>query len=815
MKIWVMSKPWFWKNQSRLKRAAFRLEVSRYKQNSSLFNVRANSKILLALSWLGAKSFLWVFSLVFLLWCAEVIVRNDLNLLPILSDADKAYHVEQLRLYAQLLTAIFSIYFATIGIILSAGHTRLRRDIIQLLTAEQVGSVYSKIVVFSASFCVAATSLPVFGFELGCLTFVVATLLMLTTALTLFPLGQRLFNFFDLIPLVESELLPNIAKHIDGAANNKSSASLANHHSKEASRLLDQLKYIDDRIKADVVALETNLPALTDNYARLLLNYLQRKHEIDQKSYWFPRRRRHLQWFFAGDSATTMALNTGSQLTPEETPDFNWLETEITQKLKSHIELAFKEKNYDLALSLLGRLSSRISIYSKEFHFDIGMREIEGIRGIIETAVSQESYAPTEAQKHTIIAISDTLVALGSNLCLETLRRLITFEKELELFFAIDDWTTESMRKLPSFLQVETAFIIERLKFEQSVEGRRLSQPKYLQQLVIQKLLTAYGVILPIINDFQQKQIPDFAQALLKAKMPEAATQVILSSLHIYWKMPRWFEELSTLLKKYYGYEHYNDKQYALPRIDTDIMAKGYADARDKAFAMLGHAALFEHVFSHKHDVDLPDHFGQIYYELAGESVRALEQNQSEKFKRLISTFLPLAMLASDSKFPDPELHLDEEFRLHLVSTVLQDLASVMGYAILYGEYHSNPKLSKIALDTLFAWIDKAKDKRQYMIRMLRLADARSFSWSASPRDIIRINWKMAFEHRSREDGFGDRMSYRRTEHPNKVVNEFLNSYSDASHLFFALKVVPLIGQVDFELDHQITDLARRLAEET
>jgi hypothetical protein len=85
---------------------------------------------------------------------------------------------------------------------------------------------------------------------------------------------------------------------------------------------------------------------------------------------------------------------------------------------------------------------------------------------------------------------------------------------------------------------------------------------------------------------------------------------------------------------------------------------------------------------------------------------------------------------------------------------------------------------------------------------------------SASPRGLIRIEWKMSFEHRARQDGFGDQMGITRwKQHPNKIVREFLKSHSDASHLFFAKKVLPQLEQVDFKIEYQITDLARQLRE--
>ena len=176
--------------------------------------------------------------------------------------------------------------------------------------------------------------------------------------------------------------------------------------------------------------------------------------------------------------------------------------------------------------------------------------------------------------------------------------------------------------------------------------------------------------------------------------------------------------------------------------------------------------------------------------------------------------FMSLAFLASDSKFPDPSLDINDEFRLHLISTVINDLASVLGFAILYGAYFDNEKLFEGALAKFRARIERATDKQQYFKRMILLSNTNSFSWSASPRGLIRTNWNMSFKQRARQDGFGDRMGMMRGEpHPNKIVREFLQSHSDASHLFFAKEIIRQLDPIDFKIDHQITSLARRLPE--
>lgn len=762
------------------------------------------------------KSLFWVVLVLAALYFVEGYVGSNLSWLPSLSADDKDFNIEQLRLYAQLLTAIFSIYFATIGIILSAGYTRLRRDIIQMLTNEQVGSVYSRVLVLAAIFCLVATALPLFGFEPGMLVYAVGTILTLLSALALFPLGQRLFNFFDLNLLVRSEILPNIARHIEGAANRKNSISLANHHSKAARQALEQLSYIDYRVKADKEGLEDNLPSLTDGYTALLLHYLQRKHTIDRESYWFPRLSKHKQWFFAGDTATSMALQTSSQQPLiEEKPDHQWLENEIVDRLTAHVELAFQVGDFDLALKLIGRFLTRISAYAAQFQFEVGMKELKRFKEIIEQAFASSNAAVNNETAKIKIGIADTWAALGSNLCLETLRRMLTFEKELKKFFETDAWNEQSLRRLPAFLQVELAFIVDRIEFEREIEGQRLSKPKYVQQLAVQKLLQHYAKVLPEVCAFYQNLIPDFVESLAKLKMSEAATQVVLASLHSHWKLPRWFDELVQLVDRYHEYGHYTEEQYKLPEINTVEMTQQLASARDDAMTRLGSGVMVGHIFEPKHNDELPDHFGQIYFELAEACISALEQNDESKLDKILPMFMSLAFLAADSKFADPSLDVNNEFRLHLISTVINDLASVLGFAILYGAFFDNEKLSAGALAKFDAWIEHATDKQQYFKRMVLLSNPYSFSMSASPRGLIRIKWKMSFEHRARHDGFRDQMRMGQgKQHPNKIVKEFLRLYSDASHLFFAEHIVPQLGPIDFEIDHHITSLARRLHKE-
>lgn len=792
---------------------SFLFERSAYKRRMDVSKGKTNIRILGSFTWIGFKSLFWVVLTLFILGFAEDYIRSNTSLLHPLKEDEKKFNIDQLRLYAQLLTAIFSIYFATVGIILSTGYTRLRRDIIQLLTTEQVGNFYAQTLVLSAVFCLSATALQLFGIEPGIFVYAMGTFLTLISSLALFPLGQRLFNFYNLNHLARSEILPRISRHIEGAVNLNNSVSLANHHSKCAQSAFEQLCYIDDRMKGEKLGLGDNLPALSDDYTVLLLHYLDQKHRIDYQSYWFPRRQKHKQWFLAGDITTTTALNTSSQLTVEEEADHQWLESIIIERLAGHIELAFEIGDFKLALNLIGRFSSRISTYAEQFQFDIGMQELRRMKDLIEKAFSSADIVANEEESILRIGIADSWAALGSNLCLETLRRMITFEKELRQFFNDDVWTTKSLQILPPFLQVELAFIVKYINFEKKMEGHRLSKPKYLQQLTVQRLLRKYSKILPTICDFYGNMVPDFVNSLTNIKMPESATQVLLASLHSHWKLPRWFDEISQILERYEKYEIYSEKNYSLLKIDTIDMIHRLASIRNDAIAMLGKGDVVRHIFEQKHSDKIPDHFGQIYFELAEACIQALELNNEDRFNMFFPMFMSLSLLASDKRFIDPLLDVNTEFRLHLVSTAINDLASVLGFAILYSAYFGNSNLSESSLNKFKSLIDHIPDKQQYLKRMIQLSNSHSFSWSSSPRDMIRLNWKMEFEKRARHDGFYNQIGMiRGKNHKNKIVREFLNSNSNASHLFFAMQVLPQLESVDLEIDYQITSLANRLA---
>ena len=118
-----------------------------------------------------------------------------------------------------------------------------------------------------------------------------------------------------------------------------------------------------------------------------------------------------------------------------------------------------------------------------------------------------------------------------------------------------------------------------------------------------------------------------FVESLAKLKMSEAATQVVLASLHSHWKLPRWFDELVQLVDRYHEYQGTTpESEYKLPEINTVEMTQQWFLRERRPESRLGSGAMVRHISEPKHNDELPDHFGQIYFELAEVCISAFEQ---------------------------------------------------------------------------------------------------------------------------------------------------------------------------------------------
>lgn len=82
---------------------------------------------------------------------------------------------------------------------------------------------------------------------------------------------------------------------------------------------------------------------------------------------------------------------------------------------------------------------------------------------------------------------------------------------------------------------------------------------------------------------------------------------------------------------------------------------------------------------------------------------------------------------------------------------------------------------------------------------------------NASPRDLIRTEWKMKFEALLRDAGYNDRYSSHGPKHPSHIVDEFRGGYYSASDVFFALHVLDEVDLSEDKINYQITSFKSQI----
>jgi len=336
--------------------------------------------------------------------------------------------------------------------------------------------------------------------------------------------------------------------------------------------------------------------------------------------------------------------------------------------------------------------------------------------------------------------------------------------------------------------------------------------PNISNSYSVQRLLLIYNEIIPQAVDFLKNQIPEFAEDVINAGHPGPATQVVLANLHIYWKLPSWLDKISGLLGRYHSFEHYKEKAYLFNAIDVEALTKSVPLARGRAIALLTDNRVVEHLLSFENDGELPDQLGHAYYVLSEECMDALRLNDLRRLRQAAKTFYSLAVLI-DSRHFQNDTTVSQEFRLHLASTIIQDVTSIAGFAILYGEVHQNPELSKVVDNSVNVLISIYPDRSLYLTRMILLSNSRNFSHAMSPREHARFQWRSEFDREVGGGDFSRLPSHHITpDHPSKIVATFLRApFARASDLFLALKVLPELGDTKFEIDYSIRELARQL----
>jgi hypothetical protein len=241
------------------------------------------------------------------------------------------------------------------------------------------------------------------------------------------------------------------------------------------------------------VAREHTLPYLAQHALGILVYYAQRKHQLATESYWFRRQYEHKNWLTTSFTGTSIALRTGTALSPKEVPDLLWFEKGVSEifwfAYTKLLDGGSSGQVLTVSLSAaeaLGRMGEYIMI-TEALQFSGSWAPL--FRR--EAMKTKQEDAETEPQQEDLVQRMGIVecYALGTIKLFLSFATSVSEEQNERLRTSLSepDWLSGDRlftANAPRGLIIE----LERLKnlvgFEYEVEGVRRTAPWYLRQRI-------------------------------------------------------------------------------------------------------------------------------------------------------------------------------------------------------------------------------------------------------------------------------------------------------------------------------------------
>lgn len=707
------------------------------------------------------------------------------------------------NVYTELLTTIaatsgvfLGLYFTALSVVAGNLFPKLTENIRTLFIQEKVGAQYIKVVSFSMLVSVGYLLSQVLGYHPHSIGPIFITIIAVYGIGTFMFLGFRAFYFFDptkLCPIPLNDVYKNIKlATIDGFRY--ADQNFSNHYQGQASKALNILKELTDYAidNNKNKSFENQLVKLSASFGYLINNYIDSKRKIPTESYWYRNKPQYPRWLLADSIEVSLALNTGTSLSPKFTREKDWFEKECIDLVAQPLPSLIVDKNWSAVQNIIERgfvdLGEDIGN-----QFDVGNAKLilEKLDNILQSAYSEENFSVDDG----VTAIIDSHGRVATALLLGFMKYIDNRNSES----IIDDFQSIQWKGYDGIYKTELShtilgeleYISKALNQEILIEGRIVSPDWYLQTLYVRKhveVIKAYfDFLCKLHDDFYSKNIEQ-----LKNKK----CYVLMAQF-----MQRWLEYLNKMewllpkLKAYLEECKKFHKVKDLPWSETNIDEVQKKISEWHKNAMVNMAGLLPSLSQAKRTNDQPDYFGQAYTLAVEECYWASADNELQHFQKIF----PLVFLACLSAYDITRKEVtgwNTESQILFSSEPIIDLLELSGYAAIYSELYENNEMWKLCQQYWDRYLNDS-NAGNIINFIVSLVEYRNSVFKIMPKAYLRTNWDMKLKQLLRErnlisDPFEKRyLKIKKPKHKSPVIRA-LSYYGDilsvpVIDLFFAL----------------------------
>lgn len=519
---------------------------------------------------------------------------------------------------------------------------------------------------------------------------------------------------------------------------------------------IDSLELIDDlndfgvrELKLSDEQLIISLRHLSD----LLYIYSDIKRKVPTDSFWYKTRNQFESWTLADSTKITLALHTGTTLSPKTIKDFTWFEEQTLDIALKNLKLFVKDGKIGSAYQGLETFVEVAEVYAKDFDEAALKLLLDKVEAITDAAYAIQTNGEENQSHKEQLAFVDTQGRLVISAALGLSKYLDgqTVQGLLEKISKIK-WVSESgiyVADLPYAMIPNLEATARELRNELVIEGKIHSPAWYMETLSVRSYLFALQKYFNFIKSLHEHYFQPKFEKLIATKQLPLAVQLLQRWLEFTNKYQRLVHLLEKHVEECAPYHKVLDLSW--PAFDFDAEVKISSDREKGVVDNL--VQLLPKLKDLATGDDLPDYFGQALTLGLEACYEACEDNDPERLQKTLPVVLDASLAAHEKVRATVQNWAQEDSKIVYSTEPLINLLEISGFTRMYSELYGNPELWNVVerlWDAYLANID-APRVIQFIVAMVKY---RNTLFMVMPQDQLRMKWKMIFEQKLRERGF-------------------------------------------------------------
>lgn len=740
---------------------------------------------------------------------------------------------EELGLFISTVVTVsgvfLGLYFTALSAVAGNLFMRAPSRLQNLFLRDRKGSQYVQTLALTLIVGIYYLLLRAFGYEVGFLGPIFIVLLAVYAIVRFMALGAQTFYFIH-PGEASSTLTGDAVAAINGATfkgSGKRKSYLQNHYRKQAKEAIDTLNSLID-FGVDPVKLSGQQMLEIAHYAGSLLDYyLEKKKHIPTQSYWFSKKYEHQKWLITDESAVTMALNTGTSLSPKEVRNGLWFEEEAIDVVLKIFKHLAGQKDWGHAQACLEVAVSIVEDCGSNFDREVVALVIDKVQKTVDKVLATNIDPQNEEDRKGRLAILDSLGRLPIGALVSLTRYMDKRTKDsLKNEIHAIKWVKEKtvyFNKMPGMLLAELERTQRQYANEIEIEKHPISPEWYIRTITTQQYLAHLKKYYDLVKSYNDSFYKMRVEELIKQ-------QEHLQAAHL---TNRWLEFTNKLLSLGWKVQHFVEecgefKQvHDLPwtTIDNEEEKKSVQGYNQQATDKLAQLVVPLSTLPKEEIEDLPDYFGQAFIFGLHAAYDAAKNNDAERLRSTFPGILIGALMAKEKVREDVEGWL-EQSQILLVTESLEDLLTLSGFIKIYAELYENPDLWKVCEDTWDRYLGAISDAKSIIQMLVAGMRYRDTQFIIMHRATLRINWDQKLRQVLEERGFRvdlfDRDPFDnspRPQHPSPIIRVITRNASgltfDARNVFLItyMSKHPAAQDVEMEFPDR-RDFERHLEQE-